>query len=47
MNAEILYNLILILFFSEIAGVLLVALGMRMWEMRCAELELKRRKKTK
>lgn len=43
MDAEILLNLITILFFSEIAGALLVALGMRMWEMRMAELELKRR----
>ena len=42
MDAEILLNLITILFYSEIAGALLIALGIRMWEMRCAELELKR-----
>lgn len=47
MDAEILLKLITILFFSELSGVLLVALGMRMWEMRCAELELKRRLRKK
>ena len=43
MDAEILLKLITILFFSELSGVLMIAIGMRMWEMRCAELELKRR----
>lgn len=47
MDAEILLNLITILFFSEITGALLIALGIRMWEMRCAELELKRRLRKK
>lgn len=47
MDAEILLNLITILFYSEIAGALLIALGIRMWEMRCAELELKRRMRKK
>ena len=47
MDAEILLNLIAILFYSEIAGALLIALGIRMWEMRFDELELKRRLRKK
>lgn len=43
MDSEILLNLLTILFFAEFAGAFLVAFGLRMWEMRCAELELKRR----
>ena len=47
MDAEILLNLITILFYSEIAGALLIARGIRIWEMRGAELELKRRLRKK
>lgn len=37
------YQLMLAFGLSTLAGMALIALGVRLWEMRCAELELKRR----
>lgn len=44
MNYEMIYEIIFAFGVSSFAGVLLIALGIRLWEMRAAELELKRRK---
>lgn len=46
MSAELhqaVYQLMLVFGLSTLAGMALIALGVRLWEMRCAELELKRR----
>ncbi len=48
MDAELynmIYELMLAFGISSCAGMLLIAFGVRLWEMRCAELELKRRKR--
>lgn len=45
MNYEIIYELMLAFCISSCAGMLLIAFGARLWAMRCAELELKRRKR--
>ena len=42
MNTEILLAFLAVLLPSEIIGVCLTALGIRLWEMRIAELELKK-----
>ena len=46
MSAELydmIYELMLAFGISSIAGIILLIFGMRLWEMRCAELELKKR----
>lgn len=46
MDAElynILYELMLAFGISSMVGIILIIFGMRLWEMRMAELELKRR----
>lgn len=41
------YQLMLAFGLSTLAGMALIAFGVRLWEMRCAELELKRRLRKK
>ena len=46
MDAELynmIYELMLAFGISSMVGITLIIFGMRLWEMRCAELELKRR----
>ena len=46
MDAELynmIYELMLAFGISSMVGIILIIFGMRLWEMRCAELELKRR----
>ena len=46
MDAELynmIYELMLAFGISSMAGIILLIFGMRLWEMRCAELELKKR----
>ena len=46
MDAELynmIYELMLAFGISSMVGIILIILGMRLWEMRMAELELKRR----
>lgn len=45
MNYEIIYELMIAFGIASCAGMLLILFGARLWEMRCAELELKRRKR--
>ncbi|MGN1048390.1 MAG: hypothetical protein ACI4QZ_07255 [Eubacteriales bacterium] len=49
MSAELydmIYDLMLAFGISSIAGIILLIFGMRLWEMRCAELELKKHNKS-
>ena len=46
MDAELynmIYELMLAFGISSMVGIILIIVGMRLWEMRMAELELKRR----
>lgn len=46
MSAELydmIYELMLAFGISSIAGIILLIFGMRLWEMRCAELDFKKR----
>ena len=46
MDAELynmIYDLMLAFGIYSMVGIILIIFGMRLWEMRCAELELKRR----
>lgn len=48
MDAELynmIYELMLAFGISSMVGIILIIFGMRLWEMRMAELELKRRLK--
>lgn len=42
---EMIYVFMLASGIASCAGMLLILFGARLWEMRCAELELKRRKR--